>query len=265
MFLQPKHSCCRRYPTNHATFTSSYHALGTPYTPALELRYEPTVLDRRSGKRIALLEHAEACMSAAGGVVKAHRLTERVKVFTRWDKGNYFAGGPGDWLVGRATNGVYDDVYVVTADVFALTYARDLTRVDMRAFAHVRAASKKPLPLQVSFATSDGVLHTLEGPVAYRAGDALLTGKGSEQWPVERAYFERRYTPEAGGTMGEAGRYIPLPLPVQAVQVDEPFAVSLSGKRGLLQGNAGDWLVEYAPGERGIVARDVFAQTYNLG
>jgi hypothetical protein len=43
-----------------------------------------------------------------------------------------------------------------------------------------------------------------------------------------------------------------------------PFEVTLSDGRGTLRGNAGDWLVEYAPGDLAVVDAPIFAATYEL-
>ena len=52
-----------------------------------------------------------------------------------------------------------------------MTGLPDLT-ADPRAL-HV---CKRPVPVPVAFALADGVCETLEGPVHYQKGDALLTG-----------------------------------------------------------------------------------------
>jgi len=42
---------------------------------------------------------------------------------------------------------------------------------------------------RVHFAAAAGQLQTLEGPVAYAAGDAIVTGVAGEQWPVPADSF----------------------------------------------------------------------------
>ena len=51
---------------------------------------------------------------------------------------------------------------------------------NLRADPRALRVCKKPIPVRVEFATADGTCTTLEGPVRYRAGDAILTGVRSE-------------------------------------------------------------------------------------
>ena len=125
------------------------------------------------------------------------------------------------------------------------------------------AYSKKPVPVPVNFATEDGVLQTLEGPVAYKRGDALATGVAGERWPIARARFERTYRPaDAGGVMGSDGCFIKLPVVVEAVCLEDDRRIPLPGGRGVLEGKPGDWLVTAPDGEAWIVAASVFGSAY---
>ncbi|CAG9265170.1 hypothetical protein PUN4_50019 [Paraburkholderia unamae] len=121
--------------------------------------------------------------------------------------------------------------------------------------------AKRRDPVDVEIAAHDGVLTTLEGPVSYRAGDALLTGVRGERWPVARQRFERTYEPVPPTQAGQSGRYARLPNEVRARKMPEAFSVATSSG-DTLQGQPGDWLLEYGPGDWGIVANDIFAQTY---
>ena len=122
-------------------------------------------------------------------------------------------------------------------------------------------AWKKPIAIPVVFASRDGMLRTLEGPVAYRAGDALLTGVKGERWPVRRGEFEDRYLPAGGQPMFVDGDYLKRPVVVDAERMGAPFSVSL-GDGSVLSGRAGDWMITGADGERWVVADDVFVATY---
>lgn len=124
-------------------------------------------------------------------------------------------------------------------------------------------AIKRPLPVKVSFAEADGVCQTLEGPVAYRKGDAILTGIAGENWPVERLKFDERYSPAEGTAPGSEGNYIKKPMTVFALRLDAPVAVSMPGG-GTLHGMPGDWLLQYAQGDYGIVKDEIFRATYDL-
>jgi len=122
-------------------------------------------------------------------------------------------------------------------------------------------ARKKPIAVPVVFASRDGVLRTVEGPVAYRAGDALMTGVKGERWPVRRDEFAERYVPAGGQAMFVDGDYLKRPVVVDAERMDAPFSVSL-GDGNVLAGQAGDWLITGTDGEQWVVAGDVFAETY---
>ena len=48
------------------------------------------------------------------------------------------------------------------------------------------------------------------------------------------------------------------------MQLETPVEVTLGAGRGVLRGAPGDWLVQYGPGDFGVVAADVFGQTYRV-
>lgn len=122
-------------------------------------------------------------------------------------------------------------------------------------------ARKKPIAVPVEFAIRGGILQTMEGPVAYRAGDALMTGVKGERWPVRREEFAEGYLPAGAQPMFADGEYLKRPVVVDAEQRQVAFSVSL-GDGGVLCGQAGDWLVTGAEGEQWVVADDVFVATY---
>ncbi len=122
---------------------------------------------------------------------------------------------------------------------------------------------KRPLPVQVAFASADGVLRTLEGEVRYRAGDALLSGAHQDHWPVPRAQFDEDYRP-VSAPAGCPGVYVKRSRPVLARQMPHAFRVSVAEGSDVLQGAAGDWLLDYGHGRRGVVKNDIFQATYSL-
>lgn len=140
----------------------------------------------------------------------------------------------------------------------------DLTGADLAHDPAARRARKKPVTVKVEFASRAGALNTLEGPVRYRTGDAMLTGAAGEHWPVERAKFDAAYEPVPPTTTGNAGHYRKRPLGVWARQMREPFSVRVGYAADPLRGQPGDWLMQYAPGDYGIISAAVFAQTYEL-
>lgn len=125
-------------------------------------------------------------------------------------------------------------------------------------------ARQRPQIVAVAFAERAGSLDTLEGSVVFAAGDALLTGIKGERWPIPRQQFEQSFIPCPGQSSGQPGAYQRQPRQVSAAQLKQPTCITLSDARGSLSGKAGDWLVEYAPGDRAIVAADIFALTYEL-
>lgn len=119
---------------------------------------------------------------------------------------------------------------------------------------------KKPVDVQVSFARDAGTLETLEGPVRYVAGTALLTGAAGDRWPVERAKFDVAYAPAPGLN----GIYRKRPIEVLAMRLRQATTVRVGPAGDLLQGRPGDWLVQYGPDDHGIVGAEIFVATYEF-
>jgi hypothetical protein len=116
--------------------------------------------------------------------------------------------------------------------------------------------------VEVAFAISDGELTSREGPNRYQAGDALITGSTGDHWSVSRARFDLRYTPVAPLQAGRDGRYRANPVPVLARQMPEAFTLERSAGGDVLHGLAQDWLLQYAPGDFGIIANARFQRVY---
>jgi PGDYG protein len=110
--------------------------------------------------------------------------------------------------------------------------------------------------VHVTFATSDGELTSREGINRYRAGDALITSESGERWCVSRDRFELKYEPIA------EGKFCAKPVSVLAKQMLAPFTISRSAGGDVLQGEAQDWLLQYAPGDYGIVENARFVRVY---
>jgi hypothetical protein len=245
------------YPMQRTKFEESYAVINERFS--LPLSYPPTILDHNAGTRISLWEYAKVCIGG-GGHVLATRITSGVKVFTRWDSENYLLGNVNDWIVKLSP----DDLYVVTADVFEKLYIRDFTGEDISSDPRCVHAVKKDITIPVTFALEDGELETREGIVSYRKGDALLRGGEDETWPVTLQHFNEVYVPTPDTIPGKNGNYSKKAFPVLALQVKEAFVVELSDNRGLLQGAANDWLLQYAPNNYGIVVQEIFAMTYEI-
>jgi hypothetical protein len=114
----------------------------------------------------------------------------------------------------------------------------------------------------VEIASAPGALMSAVGPNHYRSGDALVTGSTGDRWCVSRDRFDLKYRPCAGTRPGEAGRYRNVPVVVLAKQIREPFRVARTPGGDVLTGSAGDWALEYAPGDCGLVDQQRFAKVY---
>jgi hypothetical protein len=116
--------------------------------------------------------------------------------------------------------------------------------------------------VEVAFAALAGELVSREGPNRYAAGDALITGSTGDRWSVSRDRFDAKYLPLEPLRHGEDGRYQARPVPVLARQMDAAFSVERSTGGDLLRGAAQDWLLQYAPGDYGIVENARFQAVY---
>ena len=116
--------------------------------------------------------------------------------------------------------------------------------------------AKKPIPLNFRYAEDGETIETKEGPVNANAGDAVMTGTEGEQWPIPRESFEQTYD------ILEPGVAAKKDIPVFAKEMQEPFQVKVTWSDDLLQGEPGDFLVQYGPGDYGVVGREIFRKTY---
>lgn len=116
----------------------------------------------------------------------------------------------------------------------------------------------------VVFAAHAGELISREGPNRYRAGDALITGSTGDRWSVSRDRFDAKYQPLPPLVAGKDGNYRARPLPVLAKQVAQPFTVARAAGGDLLNGLANDWVLQYAPGDFGLIENARFRQVYRL-
>ncbi len=124
------------------------------------------------------------------------------------------------------------------------------------------AAYVKSEVVAVVFAIDAGVLTSREGPNHFTVSDALVTSSTGDRWSVTRERFESRYAPVAPLVMGRDGDYLARAIPLLAKQIDEPFSVLRRAGGDLLKGNAGDWLVQYAPGDNGLIEDARFQKVY---
>ncbi len=108
------------------------------------------------------------------------------------------------------------------------------------------------------------LVQTDEGVVHAQPGDAILTGTVGEQWCMSARQFNRKYRPVPPTVLGGAGRYVSLPYRVMCLRMNGPFEAVLADGISRLAGQAGDWLVDYGDGSLGLVARAIFATSYEI-
>ncbi|MGV1016663.1 MAG: PGDYG domain-containing protein [Fluviibacter phosphoraccumulans] len=116
--------------------------------------------------------------------------------------------------------------------------------------------------VQVVFAPEPGELISLEGPNNYHTGDAIITGCTGDRWSVDRHRFDAKYQAVAPTQDGNDGDFTAKPVPVLAKQIHEPFTAARSAGRDVLRGEAGDWLMQYGPGDFGVCGQSRFARVY---
>ncbi len=98
----------------------------------------------------------------------------------------------------------------------------------------------------------------------YLPGDALITGSTGDRWSVSRDRFDVKYGPEPPTAHGDSGNYRNRPAAVLAKRIDQCFSVLRMAGGDCLYGDAGDWLIQYAPGDYGIVESTRFKRVYRL-
>jgi len=116
--------------------------------------------------------------------------------------------------------------------------------------------------VQVVFAAQAGSLISLEGPNHYAPGDALVTSATGERWSVARERFDAKYAPEPPLAAGGDGAYRSRPVPVLARQMDQPFTLARKSGGDVLTGAARDWVLQYGPGDYGVIANQRFIRVY---
>jgi hypothetical protein len=114
----------------------------------------------------------------------------------------------------------------------------------------------------VVFADHDGELQSREGPNRYRAGDALVTGSTGDRWSVSRDRFDTKYEAIAPLHHGVDGRYRARAVTVWAKQMDTAFRIARRAGGDVLNGLARDWILQYGPGDYGVVENTRFQQVY---
>jgi hypothetical protein len=146
-----------------------------------------------------------------------------------------------------------------------IRFMTELKNLDLSQDANARRVVKNET-VSVEFAAAEGQLMSLEGPNRYARGDALITGSTGDRWVVSRERFDAKYLPaDAAVSHGQPGPYRNRPAVVLAKQMNEAFSLARSADGGdVLHGAAGDWIMQYAPGDYGVVQAARFAKVYRL-
>jgi hypothetical protein len=117
--------------------------------------------------------------------------------------------------------------------------------------------SKKPIPAEFRIATEAETIETKEGPVDANPGDAIMTGVEGEQWPIPAEKFASTYDDLEDGTAAKRD------IKVWVKEMPEQFQVKVSWSDALLQGEPGDYLVQYGDNDYGVVGASIFQKSYN--
>jgi hypothetical protein len=116
--------------------------------------------------------------------------------------------------------------------------------------------------VSVIFAQQDGDIMSAVGLNHYKAGDALITGVTGDCWSVSRDRFNAKYQAVSPTVNGNNGMYVASRVSVLAKQMTTAFSIARSEGGDTLYGEADDWLLQYAPGDFGIVANTRFQRVY---
>jgi PGDYG protein len=116
--------------------------------------------------------------------------------------------------------------------------------------------------VKVHFAIDAGILISRVGPNHYVAGDAIVDAVDGETWVVSRRRFDDKYLPMPPTLAGEAGSYEAKKMIVLAKQMADAFSIAREVSGDMLMGCSGDWLIQYAPGDFGVVLNQRFQRIY---
>src|SRR4051794_37876146 len=108
-------------------------------------------------------------------------------------------------------------------------------------------AIKRPVLHFFRIAEKDEFIITREGLVEARRGDAILTGVKGEIWPIQANKFLATYDILSNGQCRKKA------IEVLAMQLDQPLQIAISERGNRLEGKRGDWLIQYAEVDFGIV------------
>ncbi len=111
------------YPNKKEKFGHTYEVIDHKCNLeecTVNMTYEPTAINRITGKRVNLTKYAHTCRATGETHIHAKKLDKTVKIFTQWDEDRYMLGHAGDFLAVRSDD--LHDVYVVAEDIFYISY-----------------------------------------------------------------------------------------------------------------------------------------------
>ena len=138
-----------------------------------------------------------------------------------------------------------------------LTEAVNGNEIDLNADPSAQKVQKKAIPLEFRVAEQPETIETLEGSVEAPAGAYIMTGTKGENWPIPGDKFKETYDIVSDTTASKKA------IPVPGKQMQEDFFVTVSWSPDKLNGKPGDWLVQYGPGDYGVVEAGIFDETYD--
>ncbi len=196
-------------------------------------------------------------------VEKAHDLFIG-EVVAAWADSRVFSNG--HWHFGedpslRTIHYIAGGTFLAIGEEFEAVKRAVLSAPDL-AGDHAAARYVKDEMVDVVFAAAAGALQSREGINRYRAGDALITGSTGDRWSVSRERFDAKYDAVPPAMAGNDGRYRARPVPVWAKQMAAPFTIARRAGGDVLEGNVRDWLMQYAPGDYGVVEDVRFRRVY---
>ena len=120
-------------------------------------------------------------------------------------------------------------------------------------------AYKKPAQEKYEIATKPGTIQTLEGPVNYPAGYYIMTGPKGEQYSIPPKDFHELKDDNGDGTC------IPKKIIKLAKLADHDGFVNTTWGEKLHYTAGEDVIVRHGDNDYGVVKKDIFQQTYNIG
>jgi len=129
--------------------------------------------------------------------------------------------------------------------------------IELTSDPSAQQVQKKAIPLEFRVAEQPETVQTLEGSVEAPAGAYIMTGTKGENWPIPADKFEETYD------IIDDQHAAKKPIPVPGKQMQEDFFVTVSWSPDKLKGKPGDWLVQYGPGDYGVVEAAIFDETYD--